>query len=296
MNIATYTKEPTSVTEYEIDWSVWLNGRTIVTSTWTVEAGITEDSESNTTTVASIVLSGGTWGESYIATNHIVASDSEEEENSITIKIQQEQKYASLTEVRRRRFGGSGSGGSATTTALPDNELEALIEQASRFLDLAVGVEPGYFNPPAYPDATPQTFYGQGISYLRLPPYVAGSLSTTLTAPTGYTLPTFIERDGYLIITDTNGLTPHGQWRYPYYTTGWWEGVPITVSAIWGFEQVPPDVKLATIELVINLVRETDPATLKLTDLAGMPLREKLPPRVAEIARRYRPKVGAAFA
>lgn len=193
-------------------------------------------------------------------------------------------------------FGGAGSGGSGTTTALPDAELDALIEQASRYFDLYCGVTPEYFEPAASPgSATEQTIYGQGTNYLKLPPYVSGSLAT-LTVPTNYTTPTYIEKDGYLIITDSNGLTPFGQWRYPPYTVGWWEGVAITVSAVWGFEATPADVKLAVIELIINLVRETDPATLKLTDLAGMPLREKIPPRVAEVARRYRPKVGAAFA
>lgn len=254
-------------------------------------------------------------------------------------------------------FGGSGSGGTGTTTALPEAELEALIEQASRYFDLYCGVASEYFEPayspawesnhvyivgdivrpttgnshvyrvttagtsgstePTWPTssgatvvngtatfteygadvvATSQTIYGQGSSYLKLPPYVPGSLNTTLTVPTNYTAPTFIEKDGYLIITDSNGLTPFGQWRYPPYTVGWWEGVAITVSAIWGYEETPADVKLAVIELVINLVRETDPQTLKLTNLEGQALREKMPPRVAEIARRYRPKVGAAFA
>lgn len=293
MNIATYTKEPTSVTEYEIDWSVWLNGRTIVTSTWTVEAGITEDSEANTSTVASIILSGGTWGESYIATNHIVASDSEEEENSITIRIQQEQKYCSPTEVRRRMFGGPT--GSATTTALTDAELDAIIEQASRHFDLVCGLTPGYFNPPAFPFATTQTVYGDGTNYLRLPPYVPGSLNSTPTVPDGYTAPTFTEVNGYLVLNSNGMLPPFPSFRTSWWGVGWWSGVAVTVSAIWGFEVTPPDVKEAVIELIINLVRETDPATVKLVNIEGQPLREKLPPRVADIARRYRATSLPAF-
>ena len=194
-------------------------------------------------------------------------------------------------------FGGSGSGGSGTTTALPDAELDALIEQASRLFDLFCGTEPQYFEAAANPGSpSNKTIYGQGTSYLKLPPYVAGTLNTTITLPTGYIAPTFIEKDGFLIITDANGLTPHGQWRYPLCAVGWWEGVPITISAVWGFAATPADVKLAVIELIINLVRETDPATLNLTDLERQPIREKMPPRVAEVVRRYRPIVGAAFA
>lgn len=298
MNIATYNKENPSVTDYEIDWTGWLDGRTITTSTWSIDptAGITIVASSNTTVLATVRLSGGTWGQTYIATNHIVASDAEEEERTITIKIQQAQDYCTTTEVRRRMFGGSGSGGSATTTALPDAELEALIEQASRMFDTVCGVESGFFGGPAFPFATDKTIYGDASSYLRLPPYISGSLNTTITVPTGYTAPTFIEKDGFLVLTDSNGLTPQGFWRYPPFAAGWFEGVPVTVSAIWGYEATPADVKMAVIELVINLQRETDPATLRLTDLERQPLREKIPPRVAEIARRYRPKAGAAFA
>src|ERR1041385_6647191 len=59
--------------------------------------------------------------------------------------------YCTTAEVRRRMAGRSGAGGTATTNALPEDELTALIEQASRFFDLECGVEPGYFEPALYP-------------------------------------------------------------------------------------------------------------------------------------------------
>lgn len=293
MNIATYTKENPAVTDFQIDWTVWLEGRTITSSSWSVSpSGITTVADSNTTTVATIRLSGGTWGETYIATNHIIASDSEEEERSITIKIQQEQKYCSPTEVRRRMFGGPT--GSATTAALTDAELDALIEQASRHFDLVCGLTPGYFNPPAFPFATTQTIYGDGTNYLKLPPYVAGSLSSTITLPDGYTAPSFVAQNGFLVLSTSTGGLPPFSW-FPSWPNGWYSGIAVAVTAIWGFESTPPDVKEAVIELIINLVRETDPATVKLVNIEGQPLREKLPPRVADIARRYRATSLPAF-
>lgn len=291
-----FNKEPTEVKDFYINWADWLGALTISSSTWTAPTGITIDADSDTTTTTLVRVSGGTWGEIYELFNTIVASNAETETRSILIVIQRSVAYCTPIEVRRRMFGGSGSGGSATTTALPAAELEALIEEASRMFDLVCGVPEGYFNASPIPIATTKTFYGQGTSYLRLPPYVSGTLDTTLTVPTGYTAPTFIEKDGYLIVTDSLGLTPNGPWRYPLYTSGWWEGVPVTVSAIWGFRETPADVRMAVIELVINLERETDPASLRLKDLEGQPLRERIPPRVAEIAKRYRPQVGAAFA
>lgn len=141
--------------------------------------------------------------------------------------------------------------------------------------------------------ATARTFYGNGMNFLKLDPYVEGSLNTTLTYPDGYTAVDFIQRNGYLIQTSTDGIAS----PFLRYSSGWYGGAPITVTAIWGFDGTPEDVKAAVIELVINLWREIDPVSAKLINLDGMILREKLPPRVSEIARRYRFKcMEVAFA
>lgn len=282
-----FSKEPTEISTIGIDWADWLGTRTISTSTWAAPVGITKVSDSTPSTkTTEIELSGGTWGVTYEIPNTITASDGDSETRSIIVTIQRSVAYCSLLEVRRRAAGGSGSGGSATTNALPNAELEALIEQASRMFDLVCGVEPGYFNPSPIPIATTKTVYGSGLNYLQLDPYVPGSL--TLTYPEGYTLPTYDERDGYLIFTS-------GDFGPPFIDSiGWHQGIAITASAIWGFRETPADVKLAVIELTINLWRETDPAQVKLINIEGQPLREVLPPRVKEIARRYRAK-GVAF-
>lgn len=139
--------------------------------------------------------------------------------------------------------------------------------------------------------ASNKTLYGDGTNYLRVPPYVAGSLNTTLTLPAGYTAPTFIEKDGYLVWT-SNDVTP------PFFPNvyGWFSGIPIIASAIWGYAETPEDIKMAIIELVLNLWRETDPSSVKLVGLEGQPLREAMPPRVKEVARRYQLRLGVAFA
>lgn len=290
-----FLKEPTEVLDYRIDWSDWLDGLTISTSTWAVPSGVTSEDETNTSTITLIRLSGGTWGETYELQNAIVASNGESETRSILIKIQRSVAYCTPTEVRRRMSGGSGSGGSATEAALPSAELEALIEQASRMFDLECGVPEGYFNPVAIPVPTEQTFYGDGTNYLRLPPYIPGSLNTSLTFPDGYTVPDFAELNGYLVITNSAGIVP----LFPRFSdpiwSGWYGAVPVKVSAIWGWRETPADVKMAVIELVINLHRETDPATLKLTGLEGQALRERIPPRVLEVAKKYRFRTGAVF-
>jgi hypothetical protein len=194
--------------------------------------------------------------------------------------------------VTREEFRGSGAGSmplvqKATAAAIPDGELNELIEMASRYFDLLCGVEPEYFEA-AGATATARTFYGNGTNFLKLDRYVPGSLNATLTYPEGYTALDYVERDGYLVITDSTGVLSS---RSLTYCNGWYCGVPIVVTAKWGFEATPADVKLAVIEMVANLWRELDPAHLKLVAPEHLPLREKWPPRVGEIARRYR--VGA---
>jgi hypothetical protein len=289
-----FTKEPTEELNFGINWSDWLGSLTITSSSWSSPSGITIVTSSIDGPSTMVRLSGGTWGETYELSNTIIASNTESETRSIIIRIQRSVAYCSSLEVRRRMFGGSGSGGSATKTALSDAELDALIEQASRMFDLECGVPEGYFNPAPIPIATEKTFYGDGGNYLSLPPYISGTLNTSITLPDGYTAPAFVERDGYLVLTSGGVLPPFPRFHNCCWP-GWYSGVSVTISAVWGYRETPADVKLAVIELVINLERETDPAGLRLKDLEGQPLREKLPPRVLEIAKKYRFKTGPAF-
>lgn len=194
--------------------------------------------------------------------------------------------YCTPAEVREAGTQITASGPVAAT----DDYLTKLIERASRFFDSVVGVAPGFFEP-AGATTSARTFYGDGTNFLKLDAYVSGSLNTTISVPEGYTAPSFIERQGYLVLTTTEGGLLH-QWPpFPSWWrigAGWWAGLPITVTAKWGYEATPADVKLAVIELTINLLRETDPAAIKLINTEGLAIREKLPPRVKAIAELYR--------
>ena len=85
-------KDPQAVLDYGFDWSGsgWLAvGETISTSNWTVEAGITKDSDTNDTTTTTIWLSGGTAGEDYTVTNTITTSASRTDERSIIVAVRE---------------------------------------------------------------------------------------------------------------------------------------------------------------------------------------------------------------
>lgn len=147
--------------------------------------------------------------------------------------------------------------------------------------------------------ATERTFYGDGTNFLKLDPYVPGTLSVAITVPEGYTAPDFIERDGYLVQTTSDGFMLNSNvigsfTNQGVFSSRWREGAPIIVTAKWGYASTPPDVQLAIIEWVINIWRETDPASQRLVNLDGMALRESIPPRVLRVAERYRIKTAEA--
>lgn len=70
-------KDPSAVLDYGFDWTAkgWLvTGETISSHTVTVGAGLTKDSDSESSGVVTIWLSGGTAGEQYLLSCEIITS------------------------------------------------------------------------------------------------------------------------------------------------------------------------------------------------------------------------------
>lgn len=84
-----YEKDPSDVADYGRDWSDLLEADTISSSTWTVPAGLTKDSQTNDTTTTTVWLSGGTALEDYVCVNRIVTAGSRTFERSITIQVRE---------------------------------------------------------------------------------------------------------------------------------------------------------------------------------------------------------------
>lgn len=280
-----FFKEPTEVRELALNWIDWLvdasgDVLTISTSTWSGPTGLTIDSDEIDGMLAIVRVSGGTWDVLYQLTNTIVASNGETENRSILISIQRSAPYCSAAEIREVATQITPT---SQPTAWTNDVLEKLIERASRLFDLECGVEPGYFQAAANPSATERVIYGDGTDYLKLPPYMRGTLNTTLGYPSGYTALEFVERNGFLVRTSATGVLNA---RYLY---GWYEGAPISVSAQWGYAETPTDVRHAIIKLVIHLCRTVDPTQLKLLVLEGQPLfQDRMPKDVIELAKKYR--------
>ena len=85
----TFTKDPNAVLDYSIDWTRWLAGDQIAASEWIVASGPTKRADSKTATSATVWLSGGTAGQSYIVTNRITTAAGRTEDRSFTIRVEE---------------------------------------------------------------------------------------------------------------------------------------------------------------------------------------------------------------
>jgi hypothetical protein len=89
--LETWTKDPASTLDYNVDWDSddWLGTDTIASVTWTVPAGITSVSTSATTTIATIFVSGGTVGQDYDIGCRITTVGGRIDERTIRLKVRQ---------------------------------------------------------------------------------------------------------------------------------------------------------------------------------------------------------------
>jgi len=98
----TYVKDPNAVLDYSITWADqdgtndgsasddgYLQGDTISTSSWIADSGLTIASHTNTTTTATVWLSGGDAGGSYTVTNRIITAGGRTDDRSIEIKAEE---------------------------------------------------------------------------------------------------------------------------------------------------------------------------------------------------------------
>jgi hypothetical protein len=181
--------------------------------------------------------------------------------------------YAAVAELKRYALT------QLEETSEDDTQLSHYLAVATALIDNELGYSFEATN------TTPQIVYGDGTPYLKLPAdYVSGAV---VTAPSGYTVPTYVERDGYLITTDTYGVIYHGT---PYssltlatlYSPGvWLAGVPYTIAATYGYgATVPVDIKQLCIEIAV-MVRKyaaVGGSDVVATETAAVTVRSQLNP------------------
>lgn len=190
-----------------------------------------------------------------------------------------------------------------TPNEAQDVLFQSCIDDAQAILDGELGFTL------AAADDTDVVVYGDGTAYLTPPPHTAGSV-TLVTAPTGYTVPDYVQQNGVLVTTDANGFMYP---RYPSSPTWWsWQadpfiassgvwtaGVPYTVSATFG--AAAADLLVArriTLELAVQIYRFRDSggATVVSTDAAVVTVKNTFSPLVRgaieRLKQKYAPSAG----
>ena len=85
-----FIKSPAAELDYTVDWSDWLpDGDTISSVVWVVPAGLTQESASNSTTGATVWLSGGTLGAVYTVTCKITTVGGRIDTRSFRVRVAQ---------------------------------------------------------------------------------------------------------------------------------------------------------------------------------------------------------------
>lgn len=154
---------------------------------------------------------------------------------------------------------------------------EAVIPRASRMIDQMCGVPTGYFGI-AINALTERRVQGSGISLLRVPPYCAGTIEYLEYSEFYDYAPDYQE------IKDDNGA----QWLRAQ--SGVWDRCQqVSITAVWGFEEVPTEITQATLELALIIWRQRDPALTKIqTDVNGAVVVEAaIPTRVKAICKEW---------
>lgn len=85
---ATFYQDPAEKLDYQLDWTGFLGADTISSSAWaSTPSGLTHVAAPNTTTTATLRISGGLVGTTYTVTNHVVLASGQEAERSFYLKV-----------------------------------------------------------------------------------------------------------------------------------------------------------------------------------------------------------------
>lgn len=173
-------------------------------------------------------------------------------------------------------------------SALGSDAWDLIATSASRLFDKLTEV-PDDFYAAAGEEATTRTYYGDGTAYLKVDPFL--STPTPLVEVPGgeYTIDAadITAKDAMIVFLAKTMKTPISE--YPPYNryTGWYDAVPVEVEAIWGFAEIPSEVKYATIQIALTLWRQREPAAAVTSGIDGV-ITFNLPKTAQMVVDKYR--------
>lgn len=89
MPLETRTLDPNSTLDFAVDWTDWLAGDTIETSSWVIPPGLTRVSDTSTPTTGIVFLTGGAVGRRYRVVNRIMTTLGRIEDRSFEVLCQE---------------------------------------------------------------------------------------------------------------------------------------------------------------------------------------------------------------
>jgi hypothetical protein len=84
-----FEKDPDATLDYRFNWSAWLSGDEIATSSFLLPDGLTEVSSSNTALTATILVAGGTSCQRYRVTNRITTVAGRVTDRTVVIAVKE---------------------------------------------------------------------------------------------------------------------------------------------------------------------------------------------------------------
>jgi hypothetical protein len=159
---------------------------------------------------------------------------------------------------------------------------ESLLEAISRAIDSKTRRTPGAFSPSPN-EPTAHVVYGNNKSCLEIPAHIKGTVNTTVTTIAGVSAPHCVEHRGLLCIVDTSGvMLRNARWR---------EGVPYTITARWGYQGVPADIREACLVWAAIRARlnagDMSGAVTTITRDGSTLMRDDVPPSVKDLIAPY---------
>lgn len=155
--------------------------------------------------------------------------------------------------------------------------FELLADAVSRQFDREAQVSDGFFNV-ADEDPVERTFRSNGSTYVFIGAYIADSIETIVVDGEAIDVvdvdddsDDYYEDDGHIVLTNAPK-----------------RGVRIVVSARWGFEAVPDDIKQACIEQGLAMWRKKDRMFADISGVSSAVLTAEMSPTFAAVTKRYR--------
>jgi hypothetical protein len=179
---------------------------------------------------------------------------------------------------------------------LPSAEAwELLANAACLQFDTLTEVPAGFYEQ-AGTESAQKVFNGSGIAYMALPPFVAGSLDIESATINGrpFEIEIYLQgEEGRQYLIDRKAMEQSGAFSADLNKNrfvGFPFGGQIALSALWGFSEVPADLRLACIQIALYIWRQSDPSFATISNADNQLILRELPPSAILTVEKYRQK------